>query len=118
MAVLDTAIHAMVAKATKHTYDYSMPGGWVYMMTNRPNGTLYVGVTGDLSRRAWEHREGVADGFTKRYGLKRLVYAEPHDDIRTAIQREKNMKHWPRSWKVQLILEANPEWEDLYDRLG
>jgi hypothetical protein len=56
-------------------------GGWVYIMTNRPNGVLYIGITSDLARRAWEHREGVADGFTKRYGLKRLVFAEPHDDI-------------------------------------
>lgn len=86
-------------------------------MTNRPNGTLYVGVTGDLARRIWEHREGVAEGFTRRYGLKRLVYAERHEDILTAIQREKTMKHWPRAWKVRLILRANPAWEDLYDRL-
>ena len=94
-----------------------MNGGWVYIMTNAPNGTLYVGVTSDLARRAWEHREGLVDGFTKRYGLKRLVYAERHDDIQLAIQREKLLKHWSRSWKVQLILRENPEWEDLYDRL-
>ncbi|HKW55436.1 MAG TPA: GIY-YIG nuclease family protein [Stellaceae bacterium] len=85
-----------------------MPGGWVYIMTNRPNGALYVGVTGDLARRAWEHREGVADGFTKRYGLKQLVFAERHDDIRVALQREKNMKHWPRAWKVRLIRAETP----------
>ena len=85
-----------------------MRGGWVYIMTNRANGTLYVGVTSDLARRAWEHREGAADGFTKRYGLKRLVFAERHDDIRTAIQREKNLKHWPRAWKVRLILAETP----------
>ena len=90
---------------------------WIYIMTNRPNGVLYTGVTGDLARRAWQHREGRADGFTKRYGLKRLVYVEPHPDIQTAIQRERNMKHWPRTWKVRLILAANPEWDDLYDRL-
>ncbi|OAN53685.1 excinuclease ABC subunit C [Paramagnetospirillum marisnigri] len=95
-----------------------MQGGWVYIMTNRPNGTLYVGVTSDLARRAWEHREGVADGFTKRYGLKQLVYAERYEDIRTAIQREKNLKHWPRAWKVKLILTDNPNWDDLYERLA
>ncbi len=95
-----------------------MQGGWVYIMTNRPNGTLYVGVTSDLARRAWEHREGVADGFTKRYGLKRLVYAERYENIRTAIQREKNLKHWPRAWKVKLILGDNPNWDDLYLRLA
>jgi putative endonuclease len=95
-----------------------MQGGWVYIMTNRPNGTLYVGVTNDLARRAWEHKEGVADGFTKRYALKRLVYAERYEDIRTAIQREKNLKHWPRAWKVKLILADNPNWDDLQERLA
>jgi putative endonuclease len=94
-----------------------VPGGWVYILTNRPNGTLYIGVTGDLARRIWEHREGVADGFTRRYALKRLVYVEQHDDIRTAIQREKLIKHWSRAWKVKLILRENPDWSDLYDRL-
>ncbi|MEO9962716.1 MAG: GIY-YIG nuclease family protein [Alphaproteobacteria bacterium] len=95
-----------------------MSGGWVYIMTNRPNGTLYVGVTNDLARRIWEHREGVADGFTKKYGLKRLVFAEPHADIRSALQREKNLKHWSRAWKVRLILDANPNWDDLFDTLA
>jgi putative endonuclease len=89
-----------------------MQGGWVYIVTNRPNGTLYIGVTSDLARRAWEHREGVAEG-SKRYGLKILVYAERHDDIRTAIQRERNLKHWSRAWKVRLILADNPDWNDL-----
>lgn len=74
-----------------------MQGGWVYIMTNRPNGTLYIGVTSDLARRAWEHREGVAESFTKRYGLKRLVFVEHHEHIRAAIQREMNLKHWPRA---------------------
>ena len=95
-----------------------MQGGWIYIMTNRPNGTLYVGVTSNLARRAWEHREGVVEGFTKRYGLKRLVYVERYDDIRLAIQREKNLKHWSRAWKVQLILAKNPNWNDLYDQLA
>ena len=90
----------------------------MYIMTNRPNGTLYVGVTANLARRAWEHREGVADGFTKQYDLKRLVYAERHDDIRNAIVRERCLKHWPRAWKVRLIRAANPEWTDLYDGLN
>jgi len=95
-----------------------MRGGFVYIMTNRPNGTLYLGVTSNLARRAWEHREGVIQGFTKRYGLKRLVWHEVHEDIRTAIQREKTMKHWPRAWKVRLILDLNPEWRDLNDDLA
>jgi len=99
------AIHAMQAAA--------MRGGWIYIMTNRPNGTLYIGVTSDISRRAYEHREGRIAGFTKRYGLNRLVYMERYEDIRQAIQRESNMKHWSRAWKVRLILDANPDWRDL-----
>ena len=93
-------------------------GGWVYIITNRPHGTLYVGVTSDLARRIWEHRQDVADGFTKRYGLKRLVFVERHESIRAAIQREKNIKHWPRAWKVRLVLAANPNWSDLYDQIA
>ena len=69
-------------------------GGWVYIMTNRRNGTLYVGVASDLPRRVYQHREGSIEGFTRRYGLKMLVYYEQYDDIRTAIQREKTIKHW------------------------
>jgi putative endonuclease len=88
------------------------------MMTNRPNGTLYVGVTSDLARRAWEHREGQVDGFTKKYGLRRLVFVERHDDIGAAIQRETSIKRWPRAWKVNLILAQNPDWDDLYERLN
>jgi putative endonuclease len=95
-----------------------MAGGWVYIVTNRPNGTLYVGVTADIQRRAWEHREGAVDGFSKRYGLKRLVHAEHHSEIRLAIQREKTIKHWPRQWKINLIRETNPAWQDLYETLA
>jgi putative endonuclease len=92
-------------------------GGWVYIMTNRPNGTVYVGVTNDLARRVWEHREGAVEGFTTRYGLKRLVFAEHHDEIHTAIQREKTIKHWPRLWKLRMIAAQNPNWDDLYEKL-
>ena len=95
-----------------------MAGGWVYIMTNRPNGTLYLGVTADISRRAFEHREGLVKGFTERYGLKRLVWTEFYENIVDAIQREHNMKHWSRAWKVRLILDANPEWRDLYEDLN
>jgi len=94
-----------------------MPAGWVYIMSNRPNGTLYVGVTNNIRRRAYEHREGVADGFTRQYGLKLLVHVERHEDMVSAIQREKNIKHWPRAWKVRLIERQNPEWADLADTL-
>ena len=93
-------------------------GGWVYIMTNRPNGIVYTGVTSDLARRAWEHREGLVKGFTQRYGLKRLVYTEFFEDIRDAIQREKNMKHYSRAWKAGLILETNRDWRDLYEDLN
>jgi putative endonuclease len=91
--------------------------GWVYFMTNRPNGILYTGVTDDLVRRVWEHREGVVDGFTKRYGLKYLVYFEQYDDIRDARQREQNLKHYLRAWKIRLILLNNPSWSDLFQQL-
>jgi putative endonuclease len=91
--------------------------GWVYFMTNRPNGILYVGVTSDIARRAWEHREGVVERFTRQYGLNRLVYIERHDDIRATIQREKNIKHWRREWKVKLIPAENAAWNDLYETL-
>ena len=94
-----------------------MRSGWVYIMTNRPNGTLYVGVTSDLIRRVNEHREGRIEGFTKRYGVKRLVYAEPHEEISAAIYREKIIKHWTRAQKVRLILAENPDWLDLYEPL-
>jgi putative endonuclease len=92
-------------------------GAWLYIMTNRPNGILYVGTTVDLTRRVWEHREGLVEGFTKRYGLHRLVYAEWHETLLAARQRESNIKHWPRAWKVQLILKENLNWDDLYDKL-
>jgi putative endonuclease len=95
-----------------------MRRAWVYVVTNRPNGTLYVGVTSDLPRRAFEHRSGQVEGFTRKYGLTQLVWYEPHDDIRTAIQREHTMKHWPRAWKVKLIHAMNPEWQDLYETLA
>jgi putative endonuclease len=95
-----------------------MKGGWVYIMASGRDGTLYIGVTSDLPRRVFEHREGLIDGFTKTYALKRLVWYERHDDIRTAIQREKTLKHWRRAWKQALIVEMNPEWDDLYESLN
>ena len=95
-----------------------MQGGWLYIVTNKPNGILYVGVTSDIRRRAWEHREGAVEGFTKRYGLQCLVYVAQFDEIEMAIQREKTIKHWPRAWKANLIVESNPQWRDLYDDLN
>jgi putative endonuclease len=92
-------------------------GGFVYFMTNRRNGIIYVGVTSNLLARVYQHREGLVEGFTKRYGLKLLVYYEQFDDIRDAIAREKAIKHWLRAWKVRLIHEMNPQWDDLYAAL-
>jgi putative endonuclease len=94
-----------------------MLGAFVYFMTNRPNGIPYVGVTNNAVRRAYEHREGLIDGFTKRYQLHRLVYVEEHDSITAAIQREHTIKHWPRAWKVRLIESVKPNWDDLYETL-
>jgi putative endonuclease len=91
---------------------------FVYIMTNRPNGILYVGVTNDIVRRAFEHREGLIAGFTKRYGLHRLVYVEEYDSIAQAVQRERTIKHWSRAWKVRLIVATNPSWDDLYETLA
>jgi putative endonuclease len=94
-----------------------MQGGWVYILTDAPNGTLYIGVTSDLARRVQQHRDGTVAGFTRRYGLKRLVYAERHDGIAEAIRREKTLKDWRRAWKVRLIRGNNPDWRDLADSL-
>jgi putative endonuclease len=88
--------------------------GWLYILASKPGGTLYVGVTNDLVRRIYEHREDTAEGFTKRYDVKRLVYYEQHQTVPLAIQREKNIKHWSREWKIDLIVSLNPEWRDLY----
>ena len=83
-------------------------------MTNRRNGTLYIGVTSDLIRRVWEHRETAGSSFVHRYDLTSLVYIEHHEDIRVAIQRETSLKRWPGAWKVRLLASNNPEWNDLY----
>ncbi len=91
-----------------------MAGYFVYVLTNKPRGTLYVGVTNDLVRRIHEHREGVVPGFSKRYGLKQLAHFEKYDTPTLAIQREKNIKHWSRAWKLDLVNSSNPQWRDLY----
>ncbi len=88
---------------------------WVYIMSNRKDGVLYIGVTSDLSRRIVQHREGNGSAFCRRYGLTRLVYAEEHDSIGDAIAREKAMKAWKRAWKIELIEGVNPAWDDLFD---
>jgi len=90
---------------------------YVYIMASGPHGTLYVGVTSDIGRRAYEHREGLIEGFTKKYGVKRLVYFEEFPTAIDAIRREKRIKKYFRAWKINLILAANPEWEDLAEKL-
>jgi putative endonuclease len=87
----------------------------VYILASKRNGTLYVGVTNDVVRRAWEHRNDVIEGFTRAYGVHRLVYAEFHSTMLDAITREKRIKHWRRAWKLELIERDNPTWHDLYD---
>ncbi|MEP0324770.1 GIY-YIG nuclease family protein [Bauldia litoralis] len=87
---------------------------FVYMLASRIGGTLYVGVTNDLERRVEEHRAKTVEGFTRRHGVDRLVWFEPHGDIRLAIAREKQLKKWNRAWKVRLIEKANPNWDDLF----
>ena len=89
----------------------------VYILASGRNGTLYTGVTSDLVRRAWQHRSGSSQGFTSRYGVKRLVHYELHADMEHAIVREKRLKKWNRVWKLRLIEERNPEWVDLWDEI-
>jgi putative endonuclease len=91
---------------------------WVYIMASKPFGTLYVGMTSELVQRIYQHREGLVAGFTKQKNVKMLVYYEEHATALAAIQREKNIKHWPRSWKVDLIRKMNPEWRDLFDDIA
>ena len=92
--------------------------GFVYIMASQRNGTLYLGVTSDLPKRAWEHRNGVVEGFTKKYGCKLLVWYQAYDSLESARQRELQMKEWKRAWKLREIEGLNPDWEDLYDRVA
>ena len=92
--------------------------GYVYIVTNHKHGTLYIGVTSDLERRIYEHREELTPGFTSKYGCKQLVWYEEFWNIQDAIQREKSLKRWYRKWKIDLIEKMNPDWRDLYYELG
>ena len=87
----------------------------VYILASKRNGTLYIGVTNDLPKRAWEHKNDVVEGFTKRYRVHRLVYYELHEDMESAIRREKHMKKWNRAWKLELIEKQNPDWSDVWE---
>jgi putative endonuclease len=86
-------------------------------MSNKRNGTLYTGVTSDLIKRIWEHKNNFVEGFTKKYGIHLLVYFEQHEDMDSAITREKQIKKWNRSWKIRIIEKQNPQWQDLYENL-
>lgn len=90
---------------------------YVYILASKRNGTLYIGVTNDLMQRVYEHKNDLIDGFTKKYGVHRLVYYEQYDDVVNAIQREKRLKKWTRQWKIELIEKENLEWKDLYLQL-
>jgi putative endonuclease len=92
-------------------------GSYTYIITNHKRGTLYIGVTANIERRIYEHREGLTPGFAWKYGCTRLVWYEDHADIVSAIQREKSLKRWYRQWKIELIEKANPDWRDLYYEL-
>lgn len=93
-------------------------GGYVYILSSSRYGTLYTGVTSDLVRRVWKHRQGSVDGFSKQYGVKQLVWYEVHDEIYQAITREKQIKAWKRTWKINMIHAFNPQWRDLYDEIS
>jgi len=92
--------------------------GYVYIMANKRNGTIYLGAAADLPKRVWEHKEGVNEGFTKKYGCKLLVWYERFENLHDARRREVQMKNWRRSWKLKRIEAMNPEWDDLYDTLA
>jgi putative endonuclease len=91
---------------------------FVYMLASKPHGTLYIGVTNNLLQRCVEHRDGLGEGFTKRYGISQLVWFETTPNITAAIQREKTLKHWPRQWKINLVEQQNPDWRDLFAKIA
>lgn len=95
---------------------FSKNQSFVYILASKRNGTLYTGVTSGLIKRTYEHKNSLIDGFTKKYGIHKLVYFEVFDDIKEAIKREKQIKKWNRAWKIRLIEKNNPTWQDLYDK--
>jgi putative endonuclease len=106
-------VPAISIRETQHMREF-----YVYVLASRPGGALYVGVTNNLVRRVFEHKNKMADGHTKRYGIDRLVYFEIYQSAYQAIQREKNIKHWPRVYKTRLIAKENATWRDLYDEIA
>lgn len=115
---MTTSLHVIPSLTGNLSNNFNkMKNYYVYIMTNKPNGTLYVGVTNDLVRRCYEHRNGMIDGFTKKYSCKMLIYYEAFDQIEDAILREKRLKKWNRQWKIELIEKSNPGWVDLYNQI-
>ena len=97
--------------------EYEIVSFYVYMLASQPNGTLYIGMTDDLVRRVWEHRTGAVPGFTRKYGVKILVWFEQHETREAALMRERQLKKWNRAWKLELIERQNTSWRDLWDEL-
>ena len=91
---------------------------YVYIMASRRNGTLYIGISSNLVQRVWQHKNNMVEGFTEKYNVKHLVYYEVHESAESAITREKQIKKWRRKWKLRLIEEQNPQWEDLYSKIS
>lgn len=110
-------IHTYVIPAyagIQHEFS-KMKSYWIYILASKKNGTLYIGITSDLLRRVYEHKEKLIDGFTKKYNVTQLMYVEEFQDVADAIRREKSIKKWNREWKTRLIEEQNPNWRDLYE---
>ena len=91
---------------------------WTYILASRFNGTLYIGVTSDLVKRIWEHKNKIVEGFSQKYDLDKLVYYEVHENAESAIKREKRLKKWDRKWKIELIQKQNPDWQDLFETIA
>ena len=111
------SVKIVMPKSLSSAFIDFMKNYYVYIMSNKKNGTLYIGVTNDLIRRVYEHKNKLAKGFTEKYGLTKLVYYEHTESIEAAIVEEKRLKDWHRSWKIRLINKMNPAWDDLYDKL-
>ena len=94
-----------------------MKAYWVYILASKRNSTLYIGVTSDLVKRVWQHKNNIVEGFTKKYSVHMLVYYEQTNDAHEALRREKQLKKWNRKWKLNLIERKNPNWEDLYEKI-
>lgn len=109
--------HSCVGRSLEIWYNLSMKQAVVYILASAKNGTLYIGVTSDLPKRIYEHKNHIVDGFTKRYNINILVWYELHENMIEAIAKEKQLKKWKRDWKLRIIEESNPNWNDLYNEI-